>query len=96
MGSHLPTKTPHGPATGIDAAVISTPQARDEVETQLETTGKEVLSKLVKVNNSSIQDSWTHKKIKKNKPFPTATEASSLIQQATSTMTRPTQTSTLQ
>ena len=60
MGSHLTTKTPHGPATGIDAAVISTPHARDEVETQLETTGKEVLFKIVIVNNSSIQDSWSH------------------------------------
>ena len=59
------------------AAVDNKPHARDDVGTKLETTGKEVLSKIVIVNNSFIQDSWTHKKIKKNKTFPTATEASS-------------------
>ena len=64
--SHLTTRTPDGPATGVDAAVISTPHARDEVETKLEPTGKEVLCKIVKVNSSSIKDLWTHMKKKKN------------------------------
>ena len=77
MCGHITTKTPFGPATGKGAVVIKQPHARDDIGTKLETTGKEVLSKIVLVNNSSIQDSWTHKKIKKNKPFPTATEASS-------------------
>ena len=76
MGSHLTTKTPMALPQVKGAEVDNKPHARDDVETKLETTGKEVLSKIVILNNSSIQDSWTHKKIKKNKPFPTATEAS--------------------
>ena len=63
MCDHLTTETPHGPATGKGAAVISTQHARDGVGTKLETTGKGVLYKIVKVNNSSIQDSSTHMKI---------------------------------
>ena len=66
MCGHITTKTPFGPATGKGAVVIKQPHARDDLGTKLETTGKKVLSKIVLVNNSSIQDSWTHKKIKKN------------------------------
>ena len=61
----LTTETPHGPATGTDVVVISTPHARDEEGTKLEPTGKEVLCKIIKVNNSPIQDSLTLMKIKK-------------------------------
>ena len=61
MCGHITTKTPLGPETGKGAVVIKQPHARDDIGTKLETTGKEVLSKIVIVNNSSIQDSWTHK-----------------------------------
>ena len=42
------------PATGKDAVVYKQPHARDEIETELETTGMEVLSKNVIVTHSSI------------------------------------------
>ena len=48
------------PATGKDAVVDKQPHTRDDIETELDPTGEEVLSKIVIVNHSSIQDSWTH------------------------------------
>ena len=60
MCDHITTKAPPGPATGKGAVVIKQPHARDDVETELETTGEKVLSKIVIVNHSSIQDSLTH------------------------------------
>ena len=81
-------ETPHGPGTGIGAPV-STPHARDEVETKLEPTGKEVLFKIVIVNKSFIQDLWTQMNIK------TPTEVSFDPSKPPPPRTRPTQTSTL-
>ena len=66
MGSHLTTKTPMALPQIKGAAVDNKPHARDDVGTKLETTGKEVRAKIVIVDNSSIQDSWTHKQIKKH------------------------------
>ena len=57
MCDHITTKTALHPATGKGAVVDKQPHARDDVETELETTGEEVLSKIVIVNHSSIQDS---------------------------------------
>ena len=54
MCDHITTKTALHPATGKDALVYKQPHARDEVETELETTGMELKSKNVIVTYSSI------------------------------------------
>ena len=64
MCDHITNKTPLGTATGKGAVIIKQPHARDDVGTKLETTGKEVRAKIVIVDNSSIQDAWTHEKYK--------------------------------
>ena len=55
ISGYIPTtKTALHPATGKDAIVVKQPHARDEVETELETTGMELVSKNVIVTHSSI------------------------------------------